>query len=127
MRDSLWGWSAQSRRIVLIAFAPLALVVAILSIELRWRGHPADARLVIDLNAAPPEVLLALPRLGPVLVDRIVQERQFRPFRSLADFDGRVKGIGPATVAALAPYLRFKEAESPKTVVIAADALRPLP
>jgi competence protein ComEA len=130
-RDFLWGWSTRTRRIALIAFALLALAVAALSTELRTRGRPraVDARLVIDLNTAPPAVLMALPRLGPVLVDRIVKERQARPFRSLADFDDRVKGIGPVTVAALAPYARFEEeeVEPAKTVMTTGDASRPAP
>jgi hypothetical protein len=130
-RESLWGWSTRTRRIVLIAFAVLALAVFALSTELRTRRrpHPVDVRLVIDLNTAPPAVLMALPRLGPVLVDRIVKERQARPFRSLADFDDRVKGIGPVTVAAIAPYVRFEEedVEPPKTVVTIGDASRPAP
>ena len=68
---------------------------------------------VVDPNTAPPEVLGALPRIGPALGRAIVAERRTAPFRSLDDLDRRVRGIGPATVAALRPYLRFEPAERP--------------
>jgi competence protein ComEA len=63
--------------------------------------------LVVNVNTAPAAVLDALPRLGPALAGRIVAGREERPFHSLGDLDARVKGIGPATVAALRPHLRF--------------------
>ncbi len=63
--------------------------------------------LVLDLNAAPAEVLSALPSIGPKLAEQIVEARRLRPFVSIADFRGRTRGIGPATLARLAPHLRF--------------------
>ena len=68
----------------------------------------APAVLVVDPNTAAPGVLLALPRLGPTLVDRIVEARRRAPFRSIEDFDARVRGIGPVTIEALRPYLRIE-------------------
>ena len=61
--------------------------------------------LVVDANTVPLEVLIALPGLGPALGGRIVGAR---PFSSIDDLDRRVRGIGPATVAKIQPYLRFK-------------------
>jgi hypothetical protein len=83
-----------------------------LSVSLPGRGGGPviGTHLLVDVNTAPPAVLLALPRLGPALVDRIVAERQARPFRSLHDLDRRVPRVGPATVQALAPYLEFGKA-----------------
>lgn len=57
----------------------------------------------VNLNSASREQLEALPRVGPALAARIVAAR---PYRSLADLD-RVKGIGPSTLAALAPLVTF--------------------
>lgn len=68
---------------------------------------PPDPTLVLDPNTAPAVVMMALPRLGPALVGRIVAERGVAPFRSIDDLDRRVKGIGPATAASLRPHLRF--------------------
>jgi competence protein ComEA len=106
-RTFLWGWSVRTLRSVLITIPAIALVLAGLSAGLERRGRPVDPRLVIDPNTAPPAVLSALPRLGPVLVGRIVKERSAARFDSLDDLDARVQGIGPATAASLQPFLRF--------------------
>ncbi len=61
----------------------------------------------INVNTASPEELEALPGIGPTLARRIVQERSTRgPFKSIEDLQ-RVKGIGPAKAAKLAPYVEF--------------------
>jgi competence protein ComEA len=58
-------------------------------------GSPA-AGGKIDLNAATAADLDALPGIGPVLAQRIVDHRaQHGPFRSVDDLDD-VPGIGPA-------------------------------
>jgi DNA uptake protein ComE-like DNA-binding protein len=97
---------------------PLALLL--IASRLPESGHaprPVDLQLVVDPNSAPRGVLVALPRLGPVLVDRIITEREIRPFASLDDFDRRVKGIGPVTAASLAPYFKFEESEPDQTAM----------
>jgi DNA uptake protein ComE-like DNA-binding protein len=78
------------------------------------RGGEAPAPvplLVVDPNTAPPRILMALPRLGPSLVGRIVAARAEAPFRSIDDLDARVRGLGPATIKALRPHLRIGPAE----------------
>jgi competence ComEA-like helix-hairpin-helix protein len=68
-------------------------------------GGPAPAPL--DPNRAGAEALVALPGVGPVLARRIVEERERSgPFRGPDDLL-RVRGIGPATLNRLRPYLRF--------------------
>jgi competence protein ComEA len=120
---SLWGWSDRAHRL-------LAGSSVVLALALGWTSRPgpgparSHTRLVIDPNTAPPAVLNALPRLGPVLVGRIVEERERRPFDSLADLDQRVRGIGPATVAAIGPYLRFRS-DPPHDAATASLASRP--
>lgn len=71
---------------------------------------PVAPILKVDPNTAPIEVLLALPRLGPTLAERIEKERESQPFRSIDDLDDRVRGIGPATRRAIEPYLTFGSA-----------------
>jgi competence protein ComEA len=80
---------------------------------------PLAPRLVVDLNSAPPEVLQALPHLGPATVARIVEARRAAPFRSLDDLGRRVRGIGPATVGSLRPFLSVEpaDAEPPRPAV----------
>jgi len=63
--------------------------------------------LVVDINTVPPQVLSALPMVGPRLARAVVAARLERPFDDLADLNRRVKGVGPETLARLAPYLRF--------------------
>ncbi|WP_205678656.1 ComEA family DNA-binding protein [Aquisphaera insulae] len=74
--------------------------------EVRDREPPT---LRVDINHAPPGVLEALPHVGPSLCGRIIEERRIRPFSSAEDLRRRVKGIGPATLARLRPYLSFTE------------------
>ncbi|GAC1464374.1 MAG: hypothetical protein NVSMB9_02970 [Isosphaeraceae bacterium] len=110
-RRNLWGWGGSSRRLLGIVALALTLSLGLA----RWKMDRAGSRvqdpsLVVDLNHVPPQVLRALPRLGAVLTARIVAERERRPFISPADLDHRVRGVGPSTVAALRPYLRFSRA-----------------
>ncbi len=56
----------------------------------------------VDLNAATAADLDALPGIGPVLAQRIVEHRERSgPFRAVEQLDD-VPGIGPATYAELA-------------------------
>lgn len=70
---------------------------------------PASTRLALglrlDLNRADEQDLAALPRIGPALARRIVEDRARRgPFSSVATLE-RVKGIGPATMAWVRGFL----------------------
>ncbi len=106
--------------------AACALLLAVLSLVVlaRPRGAPAPVRAEppalaprstqrerllaaepLDLNAADVEDLRLLPRIGPTLAQRIVEERdragRFATVSELA----RVRGIGPATVERLRPLV----------------------
>lgn len=59
----------------------------------------------LDLNVATAEALAALPGVGPTRAEAIVADRAANGiFRSVDELD-RVPGFGPATVAALRPYV----------------------
>jgi competence protein ComEA len=61
--------------------------------------------LVFDINRASVVELQLLPGLGRTRAEAIVLERiRHGGFRDLGDLQ-RVDGIGPLTIAALAPYL----------------------
>src|SRR5688500_3904462 len=68
----------------------------------------------VDPNTADWATLAALPQIGPAMARRIVEDREvfvaanpgITPYRELSDLS-RVKGIGPATLATLEPYLLF--------------------
>ena len=79
------------------------------------RGPTPEApELVVDPTTAPSEVLAVLPRLGPPLVGRIVTARREAPFHSVDDLDARLRGIGPARLAALRPHLRIETPTAPE-------------
>lgn len=61
----------------------------------------------IDLDVASAEEIARLPRIGPALAARIVQDReQNGPFGSLEGLD-RVSGVGPALLTAVKPWAAF--------------------
>jgi competence protein ComEA len=61
--------------------------------------------LPLDPNAADAASLEVLPGLGPGRAAAIVAERERAPFAGVADL-ARVPGIGPVTLARIAPFLR---------------------
>ncbi len=61
----------------------------------------------LDLNKATIEELVALPDIGPVLAQRILDYRtEHGYFRAIEELD-TVPGIGPKTLEKLRPYLRI--------------------
>lgn len=69
----------------------------------------ASSPRLIDINSATQAQLELLPRIGPALAQRIIEERTRNgPFRSLRDLE-RVRGIGEKTVEALSPYAECKQ------------------
>lgn len=88
-------------------------------------ARPLAAGETVDVDRAPADELVRLPRVGPALAGRIVAEREARgPFGGL-DGLARVPGIGVATREALRPYATFsgRPARGPSpTTAEAADA-----
>ncbi len=108
----LWGWNVPARCLLLLGAACGAM--GLLTVTPPRGGSNWSAPILrVDPNTVRPEVLGALPRMGPSLVRAVVAERGMAPFRSLDDMDRRVRRVGPATVAALRPYLGFDPAERP--------------
>ena len=74
----------------------------------------------LDPNTATLSDLSALPNLGPAMARRILDDReQFQKqhpnepaYKSLNDLQ-RIKGIGPATLENLRPYLQFPTTTQP--------------
>jgi competence protein ComEA len=99
--------------LALIAFlSAAALGVASRSLATGNRPPPHDLPvLVVDPNFAPASVLEALPHIGPSLVKQMTEQRRIRPFRSTEDLRRRVRGLGPLTLARLAPHLRIAASE----------------
>lgn len=59
----------------------------------------------IDINRADEAELSLLPEVGPAMAKAIIAERTAHgPFRSVGELD-RVRGVGPATLAAITPWV----------------------
>lgn len=76
---------------------------------------PPPAMHTVDVNQAPWWELASVRHIGEVTARKIVALRETirlqpgrvdPPFRSAADLDA-VRGIGPKTIARIAPFLRF--------------------
>jgi competence protein ComEA len=90
------------------------VLVAGLSLALAGRAVRATSEpvakvpdLVLDVNGAPLRALAALPHLGPTLARRLHEARTERPFSSLDEIRARVRGVGPVTLARIAPHLQI--------------------
>lgn len=67
----------------------------------------ADQNTKVSINSASAEQLTALPRVGPVIAERIVAFRkEHEGFKSLKELMN-VSGIGPKTFEKLAPLIRL--------------------
>ena len=106
------GWDGPARGLLILSAMILASALAWAS-RVEPSGEVELPSLVVDPNTAPTPVLMALPTIGPAMAGLIVEAREVSPFRSIEDFDRRVKGIGPARVAALRPFLRFDSPNPP--------------
>ena len=72
----------------------------------RAKAAPAHPGGKIDLNTAGVEELGTLPRVGPVLAQRIVDWRkQHGRFKTVQELDA-VEGVGPKMLEALLPLVR---------------------
>jgi len=91
------------------ACGPLTAGVRVSLPDCKQRSMSAAARLLenlpLDVNLASAAELQLLDGIGPRKADAIVADRGLHgPFRTLGEL-ARVRGIGPATVEKLTPYL----------------------
>lgn len=72
------------------------------------------AGMMIDVNTASADQLQLLPGIGPSRAAAIIESRNTQgPFRTVEDL-ARVRGIGPATVEGVRPYVRIEPVSEPK-------------
>jgi competence protein ComEA len=127
-RHPPWGWTTPVRLWLGLsgALVSSSLIVGT-GPAAPARDRPPAPRLIVDPNTAPAAVLGALPRIGPAMCGRIVAARDEAPFRSLEDLDARVRGIGPATLASLRPYLKVEPSDPGAAPAVAAMGFAPVP
>ena len=71
------------------------------------RASHANATIVVDLDVADQRDIESLPKIGPVLALRIIEDRNANgPFGSIEGFQ-RVRGVGPSLAAALRARVTF--------------------
>lgn len=125
-----WIWPEEAR--ILLGVLAIGLSIGLMA----GGGHrPRERGTVpvlgastwkLDPNEATAQALEGLPRIGPTLARRIVDARADGRFRSAEDLRDRVRGIGPATLARIAPYLQFDDQglpsprldATPRTVIV---------
>ena len=79
-------------------------------------SSPGSIRAV-DLDVASEQEIETLPRIGPVLARRIVDDRAANgPFGSLAGLE-RVRGVGPALAASLGSRVTFSGTARPSNAL----------
>ena len=72
----------------------------------------ANEFALIDINSANEEELQIIPRIGPVLAERIIQYRQENGLFGRVEDLKQVKGIGKATFKKIVPYISINSVES---------------
>ena len=78
----------------------------------RVKSRPAVASALVDLDSASADEIETLPRIGPALAKRILEDRAAHgPFGSLQGFQ-RVRGVGPAMARLLQGRVTFSGAGS---------------
>lgn len=79
----------------------------------RWVGEPLEAGLLININTADEMLLAGLPGVGPSIAQLAIDYRQTHgPFTHPDDFIN-VKGIGPAKMVLIKPYIIVEPYEAP--------------
>jgi competence protein ComEA len=74
----------------------------------RSAPQAAAVQFPIDLNSATAEQLEAIPGIGPVLAQRIIEYRQMRGRFQSVDELLEVRGIGPKRLESMRPYVTVR-------------------
>lgn len=105
-------YPARSTRLIVAAALTLASAAGLAFTSVFTDRSPIQAAAptaialpLVNLNTATAAELDLLPRIGPTLSARIVEDRdQNGPFETIEALD-RVKGIGPRTILRLRPHI----------------------
>ena len=100
-------FTRQERMSLALAIGVSFVGILLAALPMPAAFHPAPAMLTVRLNAATAEELASLPGIGPVLAQRIVEDRsRHGRFVTLSDLS-RVKGITAKILEKLKGSVRF--------------------
>jgi len=112
--------SAKRARFVLA----MGLAVGLVSGRARAAGKTVEG--VVNLNTAPPELLSALPGIGPSKALGILAYRARHPFRTVDELV-RVKGIGRRMVHAMRAHLAVSGPSTARAILSLGPPAAPVP
>lgn len=112
------------RLLLLISGALLASDTARIALDRGSHAEPV-ADLFVQVNSDPADRLRALPGIGPVIAERVIEQRSFRPFRDGDDFTRRVRGLGPAFFANYGDWMAFEEIGESRSEPVGEQVDRP--
>lgn len=73
------------------------------------RGKSNQRILLVEINTASVDELVQLPRIGPVIANRIIEYRNANgAFKNIADLV-KVKGIGQKKLESIKPFIYIKD------------------
>ncbi len=97
------------RCLLMACFAGLLSFASIQPVSAQDDDAPqAQEMSLVDLNTATEAELVSLPGIGPSKARAIIERRENRPFRRVAEIM-RVRGIGRATFRALRDRLTVSQ------------------
>ena len=111
---------AVARPIRLLGFVAAALTVANWAPYAHFQSDNRQSPLAertIDVNHASAADLQLIPGVGPSIARRICQQRASSPFMDAADFESRVKGVGPSFMMNYGQWLTYSQPTDPKIQV----------
>ncbi|HXU45362.1 MAG TPA: helix-hairpin-helix domain-containing protein [Thermoanaerobaculia bacterium] len=96
---------------------PALLAVFALTLAAAPAAAAPETKRVINVNSADASQLAFLPRVGPAVAQRIVEQRKANgPFKKVEDLM-LVRGIGEKTFALIRPYVSLSGESSLKEKV----------
>ncbi len=112
------GLSSADRRFLLITCSVILVLITANLIRMSWIGPPQlllerGELFQVDINTAGWVEWMQLPDIGEVTARTIIADRESRgPFTSIDDVS-RVRGIGPATMKKIRPFLKQSSSMEP--------------
>lgn len=83
-----------------------------------------DQSISVNLNSL--EDLQVIPGIGPVIAERILDQRSLQPFTSPSDFENRVRGIGPTFMLNYGQWLTFDGTTSTRLASQSPSSTQPI-